>query len=82
MMSVWVKLYLNKDDQDPSILFIDNFSGNVYQLKEKIKEKEQSGLKEIDADQLNVYPQGTTVPISEGDESIDLDQWPPEGTAF
>jgi len=69
MTTVWIKLYIGKDDDNPATIFIEKFHGNIYQLKEKIKEKKPNALKDFDADELDVYRARTRVP-------------PPEGTAF
>ena len=56
MTTVWIKLYIGKDDPNPSAPFgIYNFDGNVDQLKEKIKEKAPNGLRHVDADRIGVY---------------------------
>lgn len=52
MTSVWIKLYIGKDDKDPGMIMVDGFSGNVYQLKKKIKDEAQL---EVPALGLEVY---------------------------
>ena len=55
MSSVWVKVYIGKNDTKASLFGIHNFKGNknVDQLKERIKEKEPL---ECSASWLVVYP--------------------------
>ena len=47
--NVWIKLYLNEDDQDPKVFKVKNFVGDVDELKGKIKEKLKARLDDIDA---------------------------------
>lgn len=70
-VSVWIKLYIGTNDDNPSVIFIDKFEGNIYQLKEKIKEKNSNNLKNIDARRLDVYDAGTQVPLLEGTNAKD-----------
>ena len=77
--NVWIKLYLNEDDQDPKVFKVKNFVGDVDELKGKIKEKLKARLDDIDAPELHVYPQGTAVPIQDGVEAIAAYENVPEG---
>ena len=81
MSSVWVKLYLGQDDdQHPRVFGIYDFSGNVDQLKEKVKEKTKPELDYIAAHGLDVYPQGTDVSNLVDVGEIDPGDPVPEGT--
>ena len=62
---------MSKDDKNPSDIFIDDFNGNVYQLKKKIKEELKPKLDHLAAVDLNIYELGTAVPIQEGVVPID-----------
>ena len=60
--SVWIKLYLNENDQNPSVFKIKDFEGDIDDLKKKIKEENPNDLSSVDAARLNIYPPGTVVP--------------------
>ena len=68
---VWIKLYLSKYDQDPSVFDVVGVLRNVSHLKERIKEKAKPRLDEFAAHELRIYPPGTEVPIKDGVEPID-----------
>ena len=81
MTSVWVKVYLGEDDKDPRILGFFDFTGNIYQLKQKIKEEIPLLLKHCDAAQLDVYERGTAVADADKEnKKCQLDASPPTDT--
>ena len=68
--TVWVKLHIGENDENPFILKIKSNLDDIFDLKEKIKEKNSNVLRAIDADRLNVYAAGTCYPIKEGAEIL------------
>ena len=73
MSNAWIKLYIDENDENPSVFGIYEFYGKIDQLNEKIKKKEKHDLRTVDAPQLKVYAAGTTVPIEEG--NLPIDPW-------
>ena len=73
-MSVWVKLCTSKDDENPTVFPVDDFSGTVDQLKKRIKKDHPNSLSHVDASYLHVYPKqhedGGSVPWEKGIESM------------
>ena len=63
--SVWIKLYIGKDDQNPNVFEIYDEIRNVSHLREKIKEKTHPGLDYHPPHELRVYPKQC-----ENDESL------------
>lgn len=53
MSSVWVKVYIGKNDSKPRVLKIEQIPEDIYSLKKAIKKEEQL---EFPASQLVVYP--------------------------
>ena len=58
MTSVWVKLYIGEDDTKTSVFGIHDFTGNIDQLKQAIKQQEQL---DCPASRLIVYHPGTDI---------------------
>jgi len=71
MTSVWVKVYIGQDDQDPRTSEIKQIPENISDLKEKVKEKRPNDLNHCDAARLDVYPVGTDVSNLEGAQKLD-----------
>ena len=61
MTSVWVKLYIGEDDTKTSIFGIHDFTGNIDQLKQAIKQVKQRRLQHCDSDELAIYHPGTDI---------------------
>ena len=81
MTTVWIKLYLHREDEEPSEFGIRNFDGDIDELKEEVKKKNANSLQNVDPAMLDVYRQGTQWPIEEGTEPLPIDSSPPEGTS-
>jgi len=60
---VWVKLYIGDNDPRPTVFKIEPIPKDVNDLRKEIKKEKPNDLKDIDADELDVYPQGTTFHI-------------------
>ena len=78
MTSVWVKLYIGEDDENPSTFRVRPMPDDIEDLKDKIKEKAQL---EFPAFRLNVYMAWTTVRNLEGHRLIDPGAAVPDNTS-
>eukprot|EP00543_Licmophora_paradoxa_P008511 CAMPEP_0202446290 /NCGR_PEP_ID=MMETSP1360-20130828/4832_1 /ASSEMBLY_ACC=CAM_ASM_000848 /TAXON_ID=515479 /ORGANISM="Licmophora paradoxa, Strain CCMP2313" /LENGTH=58 /DNA_ID=CAMNT_0049062735 /DNA_START=14 /DNA_END=187 /DNA_ORIENTATION=+ len=56
MTSVWVKLYIGDNDQQPAVFKINQIPEDIDDLKKDIKKEKSNELEYIDADRLDVYP--------------------------
>ena len=80
MSGIWIKLYIGQSDPDPRVFDIDGSPRNISRMKTKIKEAGQNYLAHCDAHRLDVYPQGTSVPISKDVQPIDPRDPVPRGS--
>ena len=72
MSSIWIKLYIGQSDPIPTTWKVRPESvSDIDDLKNKIKEGRQNDLALCDAQRLDVYPRGTSVPISTQVQPID-----------
>ena len=72
MSGIWIKLYIGQSDPIPTTLKVKPESGSdIDDLKTKIKEAKPNDLTNCDAFRLDVYPRGTSVPISTQVQPID-----------
>ena len=71
MSAIWIKLYISKSDPNPRVFDIKGSPCNISRLEMKIKEAGQNDLAYCDAHHLDVYPLGTSVPISKDIQPID-----------
>ena len=77
MSGIWIKLYIS---HNPRVFDIDGSPRNISRMKTKIKGGKPNDLAYCDADRLDVYPQGTSVPISKQVQPIDPSAPVPDGT--
>eukprot|EP00543_Licmophora_paradoxa_P000911 CAMPEP_0202441122 /NCGR_PEP_ID=MMETSP1360-20130828/445_1 /ASSEMBLY_ACC=CAM_ASM_000848 /TAXON_ID=515479 /ORGANISM="Licmophora paradoxa, Strain CCMP2313" /LENGTH=90 /DNA_ID=CAMNT_0049055893 /DNA_START=19 /DNA_END=287 /DNA_ORIENTATION=+ len=70
--NVWVKLYLGDNDPRPTVFKIEPIPKDVNDLRKAIKKEKPNRLKDIDADELDVYPQGTTFPIPSNTDKLNV----------
>ena len=80
MSRIWIKLYIGQSDPNPRVFGIDGSPRNISRMKTKIKEAGQNYLANCDAYRLDVYPQGTSVPISTQVHPIDPGNTVPDET--
>ena len=71
MSGIWIKLYIGQSDPSPRVFEIDDSPRNISRMKTKIKEAKPNDLANCDAFLLDVYPRGTSVPISKDVQPID-----------
>jgi len=69
---VWVKLYIGDNDPRPTVFKIEPIPKDVNDLRKEIKKEKPNDLKDIDADELDVYPQGTTFPIPSNTDKLNV----------
>mmetsp|Transcript_27119 Transcript_27119/g.38418 ORF Transcript_27119/g.38418 Transcript_27119/m.38418 type:complete len:384 (+) Transcript_27119:37-1188(+) len=70
--NVWVKLYIGDNDPRPTVFKIEPIPKDVNDLRKAIKKEKPNRLKDIDADELDVYPQGTTFPIPSDTDKLNV----------
>ena len=75
--SVWIQLYVGAT-KSGGVFCIRPIPENVYALTEAIKVENAVALSQCDADELNVFAVGTSVPTTAGTEP--LDPWDPVPT--
>ena len=81
---VWIKLYLGEDDPQPKLYKIlrDDDIEDVFDLTKKIKEEAKPRLNDISVCELDIYPQGTTLPVEQGVDPLPANSAPPAGISF
>ena len=81
MSGIWIKLYIGQSDPNPKTWKVKPEScSDIDDLRNKIKEAGQNYLVHCDAFLLDVYRQGTSVPISNQVQPIDPRDPVPRGS--
>ena len=81
MSGIWIKLYIGQSDPIPTTLKVKPESGSdIDDLRNKIKEAKPNDLANCDAFLLDLYPRGTSVPISKDVQPIDPRDPVPRGS--